>query len=102
MKDKQTKAQKISVYLTAENAEKMALAKQQRGMNTTQFINHCCEKTYILAVGNNIDLAKAYCRLVMLIDDETKDEELREEVKCLCQYMCDLLRVVESRDCFGK
>lgn len=77
---------KISVYLTAENAEKMDEFIRLSGLTQTEFINKCCSQTNIIILGQSNEVAKAFVELANAIN-LSNDEAIKRGEEKLCQFL---------------
>lgn len=86
----------VSVRLDNKTYKKLQEIKMARGLNESDAVRQSILGAVIVPTGDSAQLSKEFCRIRVLLEKETCDEELKQEVKRVCQSIADVLRRAES------
>lgn len=86
----------VSVRLDNETYKKLQEIKMARGLNESDAVRQSILGAVIVPTGDSAQLSKEFCRIRVLLEKETCDEELKQEVKRVCQSIADVLQRAES------
>ena len=95
-KVKENKSISVTIRLGEATAMRLEEIMQARGLSKTDAIKYCIHSIPILQIGNVSNLANEFYKIRVALESNRITEEVRQEVKGLCQSMSDLLLKVES------
>ena len=89
------KCENLNMRLDDATAKRLEEIMQARGLNKTDAVKHCIHNIPILHLGDVKNLALEFCKIRVALESDCVTEEIRQEVKQLCQCTCDLVAKVE-------
>lgn len=86
----------ISVRLDTKTYKKLEEIKKARGINESDAIRRSIMNAVIIPTGNVEQLSQEFCKIRILLEQKEIDEELRKEVKKVCQSIGVVLQRAEN------
>lgn len=90
------KEKRLSIRLDDVTAEKLEEVMQARDVSQSDAVRLCINGAQIIQIGDAKNLATEFCRIRMALDEGYVDEEIRQEVNALCQFISALLLRIEG------